>query len=617
MYKEGASSLFELLRNSMRLLSLMWQSNARLVVMRVLLVLGLAALPFVQVYLLAWVLDSLVPLAGKVTPPQSFQDLLHNGPLGSWRSSANILLLIFGSFAVRGLLPFLQGYQNYLKGLSSQFLSSHVDFKVAERRGYLDMAIHEDRSLKALFTRIRESGSMRVSHFEDRQFSLLQNAIGIGLAVFIVSMHNWILLLVILLAALPGLISEILYGRAVWSLQSKQAPDQRRFWSLRSQFESVTSLTELKLFQNVLHFVGLLRNVSQKLRDEDTENERFHLRRRMKFLAVSQFVINCSMLWFAIAVLYGRLPVGQLVFMITSIEAFRSALSDFFSNLGAQTQDSMFVSDVFQVLELEPVITNPANGIVLRQDVAPEIVFDNVSLRYPGSDYDVIKDFSLTIKSGERIAIVGTNGAGKTSLVKLLYRAYDPTKGSVRIGGHDLREIDLPSLYSLLGILSQDFNNYYMPVKESIALGRTTRPLDMERVREAAQESEAAQFIEQFEKGYDQTIGPATSDAKKLSNGEWQRLALARTLYRQARVLVLDEPTATVDAAAEARIFERLREDENDHTEILISHRFSTVKNSDRIIVLEAGTIKEMGTHAELLAKQGSYAKLFELQTQA
>ncbi|MDP3696554.1 MAG: ATP-binding cassette domain-containing protein, partial [Candidatus Taylorbacteria bacterium] len=277
-------------------------------------------------------------------------------------------------------------------------------------------------------------------------------------------------------------------------------------------------------------------------------------------------------------------------------------------------QDSFFVSDIFKLLDMKPVIKKSEKGIVLDSHKTFEIAFEHVTFVYPGTKKAVLKDFSLKISPGEKIALVGVNGAGKTTFVKLLCRFYEPDEGKITIDGHDLREIDLESWYSQLGAIFQDYSRYHFIVKEAIALGRTGNISSLEKVKEAAKASEADTFIEEWEKKYEQMLGKEFTEGVEPSIGQWQKLALARTFYRDPLVLILDEPTSSIDAEAEAKIFEKLEALPKDRTVILISHRFSTVRQADKIGVVEDGQLKELGSHEDLLKLNGTYARLFTLQ---
>jgi ATP-binding cassette subfamily B protein len=407
---------------------------------------------------------------------------------------------------------------------------------------------------------------------------------------------------------------EAKYGREVWSIHAIRSERRRKYWSLRWQFEELSRLVELKLFQNAGHFLSQIKELFQHFQDEQKQNEQKRLRREMAALTVAQLTIAFATVYFILEVVNGGLMVGTLVFVLASIAGLRQALGGLFMNLGQQYQDSLFITDIFKLLDIEPALVKPPQGFILPHDETPEIVFDHVSFAYPGTDKAVLKNFSLKVEPGEKVALIGANGAGKTTIVKLLCRFYDPTEGRILIGGRDIREIDIESWYSILGALFQDYAHYPFIVKETIALGRTGSPLAMDQVKNAARSSEADTFIEEWKNKYEQMLGKDFTGGIEPSIGQWQKLAISRAFYRNARVLILDEPTSSIDAEAEAKIFDRLEKETRGKTVILISHRFSTVRHATKIAVLENGRLKELGRHEELLKKKGLYARLFNLQ---
>ena len=357
-----------------------------------------------------------------------------------------------------------------------------------------------------------------------------------------------------------------------------------------------------------------IKELFRNFQAEQRQNEKKRLRRSMAALIIAQATIAFATVYFILAVVNGGLQIGTLVFVLASIAGLRQALGGLFMNLGQQYQDSLFVTDIFKLLDTKPALARKASGFVLPRNTTPEIVFENVSFAYPGTDTVVLKNFSLTIKPGEKVALIGANGAGKTTIVKLLCRFYDPTEGRITIGGQDIREIDIESWYRILGALFQDYAHYPFIVKETIALGRTESPLAMNRVKGAARSSEADLFIEEWKNKYEQMLGKDFTGGIEPSIGQWQKLAISRAFYRNAQVLILDEPTSSIDAEAETKIFDRLEKETEGKTVILISHRFSTVRHATKIAVLKDGRLKELGTHEDLLKKNGLYARLFNLQ---
>jgi ATP-binding cassette subfamily B protein len=590
-------SLFrEMLKNSGKLSAMLWREKRSEIVLLGLVFLVVSAAPFLQSGSRGLLINELVNIAG-------------SGTISSY------LLLLIGVLILATLIPsVLFTIQNYLSKLFWFFLDEKIETLIIKKKGELDVAIHESPEHRDLFNRVSEEGTWRVRNFIDRQFYIFQNVIEVTIASAILFFSQWWVFLVILIGTLPELIVEARYGRMVWGIHSGRAETRRKYWELHSHFNALPSLVELKLFQNIPHFFSAIKELFNSFQLEEKKNEKRKLLAQLFVLCFSQLVIAFAIVYFTIQVVEGNLLIGTLTFILASVGDLRQSLSGLFSNLGRQYQDSLFVTDIFKMLDLKPAVEKPQKGVVLDPKKTPEIVFENVTFSYPGTKTEVLKNFSLKIAPGEKIALVGINGAGKTTFVKLLCRFYDPDEGRITIDGHDLKELDLESWYSQLGAIFQDYARYHFVVKEAIAVGRTGTASSLEKVKEAAQASEADIFIEEWEKKYEQMLGKEFTEGVEPSIGQWQKLALARTFYRAPSVLILDEPTSSIDAAAEAKIFEKLENLPKDRTVILISHRFSTVRQADKIGVVEEGELRELGTHEDLLKLNGTYAHLFNLQ---
>ena len=586
----------QMMENTIRLLKVVWVEKKKMMIILFSIFIVISATPFLKSGSNGLLINELV----NITKGNGSNSLLF------W-----LIALVISS----NLLPsFLYTIEGYINKVFWFFLEEKFEFMIVEKKGQIDIATHENPDKNDLFSKINESGTWRVRNFIDRQFYIVQGVIEVIIASIVIMSFNWWVFLIVFVGSIPDFIIEMQYGKQVWSIQDSKAETKRRYWDIRSHFSRVPSIVELKLFQNANHFLKIIKELFQNFRQEEKKNEQKMLRKEILALSSSQLVMAFAIVWFIFEVVNGKIQIGTFTFVIASIGSLRGAFSGLFRNMGRQYQDSLFVTDVFKFLDIKPEIKKPKEGIILDKNKTPEIVFENVSFSYPNTKKKVLKNFSVKIPAGSKMAIVGVNGAGKTTFVKLLCRFYDPNEGRILIDGYDLKDIDLESWYYQLGAIFQDYSNYHFLVKESIAIGRVGKESDIEKVKEAAKSSEADIFIEEWEKNYEQMLGKEFSGGVQPSIGQWQKLALARTFYRDPRILILDEPTSSIDAEAEAKIFEKLEFLPKDRTVILISHRFSTVRHADKIIVIKSNTVTESGSHEELLFLNGTYAKLFKLQ---
>jgi ATP-binding cassette subfamily B protein len=311
---------------------------------------------------------------------------------------------------------------------------------------------------------------------------------------------------------------------------------------------------------------------------------------------------------------HGSYSIGTFYFITNAIVQASSSLQQVFSTASGIADQALFLTDLIAFFEMKPMVQSKPNALPSPRPIRKGFEFHNVSFAYPGTERKVLKDFNFTLSPGERIALIGENGQGKTTVVKLITRLYDPTEGQILLDGVDLREYSLEDLHKEIGVIFQDFMRYEMSASENISIGRVELPHTEAEIESAADKSLAAGVIAKLAHGYDQMLGRRFEGGVDLSGGEWQKIALARAYLRDAQLLILDEPTAALDAKSELEVFERFAELTEGKMALLISHRFSTVRMADRIVVLEGGRLVEAGNHSQLMALGGRYAAMFEMQ---
>jgi ATP-binding cassette subfamily B protein len=518
------------------------------------------------------------------------------------------LVLVLG---VEILSLFIRVSNSYLSRIFRFAYDEKAEFIMARKSSEIDIASYEDPEVRNLFQVVQEN-DYRMFAFGSGQLYSAQNFVRLLATSGTLFFMNPYVLVFVFIGVLPELFTQLKHGRRVWGIYAGKAEVRRRWAALGQHFYSVNSLSEIKIFQTAERILGWIKNLFLEFQDEQRKAEKSRMVKTSISSSVSMLFLFTSSVYFVWSAVRGEISTSALIFSLSLINQFRGTLSDFFSGLAGDYEHHLFVKDIFKFLDLEPRIRLPKPGLILGE-ATPEIVFENVSFRYQNQQRLALKNITLKVMPGEKIALVGENGAGKTTFVKLLCRFYDAEKGRVLLDGTSIKEVNLESWHSKLGVLFQEYPNYDLPVWEQISLG-SSAVVDREKIKEGAKSAGAADFIEKWEKGYDQMVGKQYADGMEPSVGQRQKLALARVFYRDPQVWILDEPTSSIDPEAEEKIFEKLEQLPKDRTVFLISHRFSTVRHADRILVFKDGEVVEQGTHKELIKLKGLYEHLFSLQ---
>jgi len=500
----------------------------------------------------------------------------------------------------------------YFDGQLADRFTRSMSVQIMQRASRLDLASYEDPAFYDRLERARIQGTDRIAMVQSIGNVIQQIVVAISLAAGIVWFSPWLLVLLVL-AVVPAFLGESHFAFQGYSLSLRQTPIRRQLDYLRTLGASKESAKELKLLDLSGYLTQEYEGLATQLYDQNVR-----LARRRLWIGALLSLISTGAYYGAYAyVVYktvnGRLSWGSLQFLTGALAGASTNIQSIFAMLSNIADQSLFLTDLVEFLKMESKISSKANALPAPQPIREGFRFEDVSFCYPGSNQPVLNHFNLTIAPGERIALIGQNGQGKTTIVKLLTRLYDPTSGRILLDGVDLRDYSVEDLHRQIGVIFQDFVKYEMTARQNIATGRPESAREA-AIRSAAEKSGADEVIAGLPKGYDQLLGRRFEGGSDLSGGEWQKLALARAYLRDAQILVLDEPTASLDARAEYEVFRSFAELTEGRMAVLISHRFSTVRMVDRIVVLENGKIAEEGSHEQLIALGGRYAELFELQ---
>jgi ATP-binding cassette, subfamily B, bacterial len=485
-------------------------------------------------------------------------------------------------------------------------------------------------------TLMRQAARLDLEHFEDPEFydrlqrarrhtvgrvALLGMLLHIGQQLLTVlsllvalAAYNFWLLAILVVSVVPAFVGETHFAGKAYSLFFRWTPERRELDYLRYVAASDATAKEVKLFGLSDFFIRRYAALAERYYGANREMAVKRAVTGAVFTALSTLAYYGAVAFIVVQAVLGVVTLGTMTFLVGAFQRSRGLVSSVLLQSAGVYEEALFLRDLFGFLEMEPRTQSPPDAKPMPRPVREGFVFEDVGFRYPGREEWALRHVDFSLRPGERIALVGENGAGKTTLVKLLTRLYDPTEGRILLDGVDLKAYDLDELRSAIGVIFQDFVRYDLIARENIGVGRIEALGDEARIEDAAGKSLAAQVVGALDKGMGHMLGRRFDGGANLSGGEWQKIALARAYMRDAEVLVLDEPTAALDARAEYQVFQRFSELTDGRMAVLISHRFSTVRMADRILVIDGGRVIEDGSHEALLALGGRYAELFGLQ---
>jgi len=535
---------------------------------------------------------------------------VHAGRAADWRYLAALVAIELGIAVVGEGLARLS---SLLESLLGDLFGNRLSVRLMEHAATLDLAQFENAEIYDHLERARRQTTGRIGLFTLLLGTAQDLITLVSLASVLLVQLPWLLLL-LTIAVVPAFLGEAHFASLGYSLLFQWTPERRLLDYLRYMGASDESAKEVKLFGLSSFLVGRYSELSDKFYEE---NKKLAVRRNI----VSTLLVTIGTLGYygAYAVIIyrtvlGAFTIGTLTFLAGSFRQSRDLIQRVLLALSQIYEQSLYLSDLFTFFDVRPTVVSKPGARPVPRPINTGFRFEDVGFRYPGSQRWAVRHLTFSFEPHERIALVGENGAGKTTLVKLLARLYDPDEGRILLDGVDLREYDLESLRKNTGIIFQDFVRYDFLLRENIGVSQVEALGDDARIREAARRSLADSVAQRVPQGFDQMLGRRFDNGVDLSGGEWQKVALARAYMREAQVLILDEPTAALDARAEYEVFLRFAELTKGRMAVLISHRFSTVRMADRILVLQGGELVDDGTHEELVARGGLYAELFSLQ---
>lgn len=595
-FRGGWRERFSALRNVPAVLRFVWEAGRTVVVFG----------------LISRVIASLLPPAlfwvSKLIIDTIYRLLTNHQPAGN-----RLWWLVGTEFALAVTAGVLNRIIDYLDALLAGKYTHHVSVRVMEHAAGLDLLAYEDPAFYDRLERARVQATDRLFMIQAIGRLIQQVITTITLSISIMVFSPWLLLLLVV-GVIPAFVGETHFAFLGYAKNFRQTPIRRQLDYLRILGGSKEAAKELKLFGLKDFLTARFKVLSTKVYEEDVALARRKVTTGSVLSAIGTAGYYTAYVFAVWKTVTGVFSFGTLTLLANAIREASSNLQQTFSTLSTIADQALFLTDLIAFFEMRPTIQSKPNALPAPRPIQRGFEFRNVSFRYPGSSRLVLNGLNFHLRPGARVALIGENGEGKTTIVKLLTRLYDPAEGQVLLDGVDLREYSLEDLYREIGVIFQDFMRYEMTARENIAVGRIEQIDNLQLIRQSAHKSMAEDVVGKLPSGYEQMLGRRFDGGVDLSGGEWQKVALARAYLRDAQVLILDEPTSALDARSEYEVFQRFAELTTGKMALFISHRFSTVRMADRIVVLENGRIAEEGDHDALTQLGGRYAEMFELQ---
>ena len=595
---------FRALRTIPPFFRLIWQTSPTLFAANVALRVVRAAVPVTTLYIGKLIIDEVVRLTQLSGEP----DLSY------------LLILIGAEFAIAIVSDAINRSTVLLDSLLGDKFANETSVRLMQHAGTLDLQQFEDADFYDKMERARRQTTRRTA-LMSQVLGQFQGLITIGfLAVGLIALSPWLIVL-IAVAVIPAFLGETHFNERSYSLNHRWTPERRELDYYRFIGASDETAKEVKIFGLSDYLVNQFATLADKYYQANRKIAISRARWGSALAVIGSAGYYGAYVLIVLQTVNGQLSIGDLTFLAGSFARLRSQLETILNQFSSMAEGALYLQDFFDFFEMEPLVqqslkTNNQPLMNFPQPIQRGFEFQNVGFKYPNTDLWAVRNLDFTLHVGEKLALVGENGAGKTTLIKLISRLYDPTEGQILLDGRDLRDYSPEELRAGIGVIFQDFVRYQMTAAANIAVGSIDERADLDRIDHAAERGMANQVIKKLPQGYQQMIGRRFADGVNLSGGEWQKIAISRAYMRDAQVLILDEPTAALDARAEYEVFKRFSDLTAGKTAVLISHRFSTVRMANRILVLEQGQLREIGTHEELLAHEGKYAELFSLQAQ-
>ena len=585
------------LRNVPTVLQYVWESGRTVVIVGLLARIVAALLPPALFWVSKLIIDAIYKIVSNHQPVTHYL---------WWLVAAEFALALGQGLVARGI--------DYTDALLAGKYMNYISVRVMQHAASLDLIAYEDPVFYDRLERARVQATDRLYMIQAMGRLIQQLITTITLSVSILLFSPWLLVLLIV-GVIPAFVGETHFAFLGYAKNFRQTPVRRQLDYLRIVGGSKEAAKELKLFGLKNFLTGKFKRLSDQVYEEDIALAKKKVIAGSFLSAIGTAGYYTAYIYAVWRTVTGVFSLGTLVFLANAIRDASSNLQQTFSTLSTIADQALFLTDLIAFFDMKPTIHSKPNALPAPRPIVRGFEFQNVSFRYPGSERLILNGLNFVLRPGERVALIGENGEGKTTIVKLITRLYDPVEGRILLDGVDLREYDLEDLYQEIGVIFQDYMRYEMTARENIAVGRIELLDNLQKLQDAARKSMANEVVAKLgASGYDQMLGRRFETGVDLSGGEWQKVALARAYLRDAQLLILDEPTSALDARSEYEVFQRFAELTAGKMALFISHRFSTVRMADRIVVLEKGKIAEEGDHEYLTSIGGRYAEMFELQ---